>query len=175
MGERACMLPILQHAVCTAGCRVTWWLPWLHSSSLMVAVLGCICFPPAGGYLADWTLGPLDSPCGCAGWFGDGDSRGSSGCCSVSGQRTPSAFVVDLADYRLLQMPRCYHIGTKGTFMNMRMHRMYFADIATVIDGDTDFWSSSRGTVASHAVVVWLTFSPTQRICPLCCGRETRH
>jgi hypothetical protein len=42
------------------------------------------------------------------------------------------------------QVPRDYHIGRKGTFMNEKTHRQYFENIATNVDPSVD-WSSPAG------------------------------
>ena len=43
-------------------------------------------------------------------------------------------------------MPRDYHIGIKGTFMNAKTHKQYFQKISPNLDRAVD-WSSARGTL----------------------------
>jgi hypothetical protein len=50
-------------------------------------------------------------------------------------------------------MPRDYHIGVKGTFMNAKTHSAYFANIAPNTDTRVD-WSSERGQAAVDALPI---------------------
>ena len=48
-------------------------------------------------------------------------------------------------------MPRTYHIGIKGTFMDTNTHNKYFKDIAVNVD-QTFTWSSDAAAAAMAAV-----------------------
>ena len=46
------------------------------------------------------------------------------------------------------QMPRVFHIGVKGTFMDQKTHAAFFASIFPNMDATVD-WKSAQGTTRS--------------------------
>ncbi len=56
-------------------------------------------------------------------------------------------------------MPRNYHIGIKGTFMDKSTHEKYFAAIASNTDASVN-WKSPKGVCESVRVLPGRFYSP---------------